>query len=130
MDTSKGAFGSGGVSSADIAAMQKDLADLKAITGANVVTITPAEGGAYTIPATERTISIVNAEPATDLNAVTINLPTARVGQRLFFHSLKQIASVSFAMPGGTVDNWQVMLSPGDSVDFTYTKTNNWSRSV
>lgn len=111
-------------------AMQTDIANLKAVTGSASSTIVPVEGGTYTLAQTDRTINIVNAEAPTDLAAITVNLPTARVGQRLFFHSLKQIDSVTFAMPGGTVDNWQVSLSAGDSVDFTMTKLTNWARSV
>lgn len=119
-----------GTGSGSTAAMQTDIANLKAITGSTSSTIVPVEGGTYNVAQTDRTISIVNAEALTDLAAITVNLPSARVGQRLFFHSLRQIDSVTFAMPGGVVDNWQVMLSAGDSVDFTYTKPNNWARSV
>lgn len=128
MDTGKGAFGGSG--NADIAAMQKDIADLKSVSGATSSTITPTEAGSYTISATEKTIQIVNMKPATDLSAITVALPTGRVGQRLFVHCSRQIDSVTFTMPGGSVDNNMVMLSPGDSVDFTYSETNNWARGI
>lgn len=114
----------------DIAAMQAQINQLQAVTGATSSTIVPVEGGTYTIAQTDRTINIVNAKPATDLNAITVNLPAGRLGQRLFFHCTRQIGSVTFQMPGGSVDNSMVMLSPGDSVDFTYSDTNNWARGV
>lgn len=106
------------------------IAQLQAVTGAASSTIVPVEGGTYTIAPTDRTINVVNAKPVTDLNAITVNLPAARVGQRLFFHCDHQIASVTFQMAGGSVDNWLVMLSPGDSVDFTCNELNNWARGV
>lgn len=110
--------------------MQAQINQLQAVTGATSSTIIPVEGGTYTIAPTDKTIQIVNAKPATDLNAITVNLPTGRIGQRLFFHCSRQIVSVTFAMPGGSVDNSMVMLSPGDSVDLTYSDTNNWARGV
>lgn len=107
------------------------IAQLQAATGAASSTIVPVEGGTYTIAPTDKTINVVNAKPVTDLLAITVNLPAApRVGQRLFFHCDHQIASVTFQMPGGAVDNWLVMLSPGDSVDFTCNELNNWARGV
>lgn len=121
--TRKGAGG-------NIAAMQAQINQLQAVTGAVSSTIVPVEGGTYTIAQTDRTINIVNAKPATDLNAITVNLPAGRLGQRLFFHCTRQIGSVTFQMPGGSVDNSMVMLSPGDSVDLTYSDTNNWARGV
>lgn len=130
MDTGKGAFNGGGASSADIAAIQKDIADLKSVTGATSSTIVPVEGGSYTVQQTDKTIQIVNAKPATDLAAITVILPVGRVGQRLFFHCSRQIDLVTFMMPGGSVDNSMVMLSPGDSVDLTYSDANNWARGV
>lgn len=114
----------------NIAAMQAQIDQLQAVTGATSSTIVPVEGGTYTITQTDRTINIVNAKPATDLNAITVNLPAGRLGQRLFFHCSRQIGSVTFQMPGGSVDNSMVMLSAGDSVDFTYSDTNNWARGV
>lgn len=129
MEVDKGAFEFDKNSDA-IAAMQGQIAQLQAVTGATATTIIPVEGGTYSAPVTDRTISIINAKPATDLNAITFNLPTGRIGQRLFFHSTRQIALVTFAMPGGSVDNSVVMLSPGDSVDFTYSDTNNWARGI
>lgn len=129
MEVDKGAFEFDQNSDA-IATIQGQIAQLQAVTGANVSIITPVEGGTYIIPVTERTINIVNAKPAADLNAITVNLPTGRIGQRLFFHSSRQIGLVTFVMPGGSVDNSMVMLSPGDSVDFTYSDTNNWARGI
>lgn len=119
-----------GTGSGNTAAMQTDIANLKAVTGATSSSIVPVEGGTYTIAQTDRTIQIVNAKPATDLQAITLVLPSGRVGQRLFFHCSKQIDTVTFSMPGGSVDNSMVMLSPGDSVDLTYSDTNNWARGV
>lgn len=130
MDTGKGAFNGGAASSADIAAIQKDIADLKSVTGAISSTIVPVEGGSYTVQQTDKTIQIVNAKPTTDLAAITVILPFGRVGQRLFFHCSRQIDLVTFTMPGGSVDNSMVMLSPGDSVDLTYSDANNWARGV
>lgn len=116
--------------SADLAAIQAQIAQLQAVTGAASSTIVPIEGGTYTIAATDRTINIVNAKPVSDLNTITVNLPSGRIGQRLFFHCDHQIANVTFQFPGGSIDNWLVMLSAGDSVDFTYNETNNWARGV
>lgn len=121
MDLKQGALNGG---------LSQSIAQLQATTGAAASTIVPVEGGTYTLATTDRTINVVNAKPLTDLNAITVNLPSGRIGQRLFFHCDHQISSVTFRMPGGTVDNWLVMLSPGDSVDFTYSDTNNWARGV
>lgn len=110
--------------------MQAQINQLQSVTGATTSTIVPVEGGTYTIAQTDRTIQIVNAKPAADLNAITVVLPMGRVGQRLFFHCSRQINLLTFTMPGGSVDNSMVMLSPGDSVDLTYSDTNNWARGV
>lgn len=133
MDTGSGSFSGAGLSGADIEAIKRDIAELKTSTatvGANVSSITPVEGGVYNVQGTEKIINIVNAKPATDLSAITVVLPQARVGQRLFFHCSRQVEMVTFTMPGGSVDNNMVMLLPGDSVDFTYSDTNNWARGT
>ena len=95
--------------------------------------MTPTEGQTINAPPSEKVINILDLTPATDLAAIIINLPAeaqSKLGQRYFIRSSRQIDSVTFQCAGGTVDNWLVMMSSGDCVDFTKSKANTWSRSV
>lgn len=121
MDLKKGAIGG---SSAQA------IQQLQAQSGANSSSVTAVNGGTYQMPATEKVINILNIESAGDLDSITVQLPAARIGQRAFVHSTNQINTVMFTTAGGSVDNGAVMLSPGDSVDFTFSKPNTWSRGI
>jgi len=133
MEVGKGAFGSSGASSSDIATLQQQVAALQAASGSASTGVTPTEGQTINAPPSDKVINILDLTPATDLAALTINLPAeaqSKVGQRYFVRSSRQIDSVTFQCSGGTVDNWLVMMSSGDCVDFTKSKANTWSRSV
>lgn len=133
MEVGKGAFGSSGASGSDIATLQQQVAALQAASGSASTAVTPTEGQTINAPPSDKVINILDLTPATDLAALTINLPAeaqSKVGQRYFIRSSRQIDSVTFQCTGGTVDNWLVMMSSGDCVDFTKSKANTWSRSV
>lgn len=133
MEVGKGAFGPSGASGSDIATLQQQVAALQAASGSASTAVTPAEGQTINAPPSDKVINILDLTPATDLAALTINLPAeaqSKVGQRYFIRSSRQIDSVTFQCAGGTVDNWLVMMSSGDCVDFTKSKANTWSRSV
>lgn len=134
MEVGKGAFNSSGASSsAAIAALQQQVAALQSSSGSASTSISPTEGQAITAPPSNKVINILDLTPAADLSAITISLPVesqSNVGQRYFVRSSRQIDSVTFRCVGGTVDNWLVMMSSGDCVDFTKSKANTWSRSV
>lgn len=133
MEVGKGAFGSTSASSSDIATLQQQVAALQGASGSASTSMTPTEGQTINAPPSEKVINILDLTPAADLAAITINLPSeeqSKLGQRYFIRSSLQIISVTFQCPSGTVDNWLVMMSAGDCVDFTKSKANTWSRSV
>jgi len=133
MEVGKGAFSSSGASSSAIAALQQQVAALQMASGSASTSLSPSDGQTITAPPSDKVINILDLTPANDLAALTINLPAesqSKVGQRYFVRSSRQIDSVTFQCSGGTVDNWLVMMSSGDCVDFTKSKANTWSRSV
>jgi len=124
MELKQGALGGG---------LAMSVAQIQAITGATAVSFSPTSGSTVTVPASDRTISLISLEPAAELDALTVKLPAdavSRLGQRIFVRSSRQISNVTFQSDGGTVDNWLVMLSAGDCVDFTKVKAATWSRGV
>jgi hypothetical protein len=127
MELKQGALNAGGAGNSDA------LDKLIASSGAASTTLAPTEGQTITAPPSEKVINLLDLVPSTDLDSVVINLPSesqSKLGQRFFVRSSRQIASVTFQCEGGTVDNWLVMLSAGDCVDFTKSRANTWSRGV
>lgn len=124
MDLKQGAIGG---------ATAMSIAQLQGVTGATAATFVPTDASTVTVPSSDRTITLISLEPATDLSTLTVKLPVdavSRLGQRIFVRTSRQISNVTFQCDGGTVDNWLVMLSAGDCVDFTKVKSSTWSRGV
>lgn len=94
-------------------------------------TASPAEGSTVTSPETNSDI-IAFLTPAVDLAAITFEMPSdtvSRIGQRVFIRSEKQIDAMTVT-GDGTVDNFLVLLSPGDCAVFIKSAEDVWSRAV
>lgn len=96
-----------------------------------VITMTPEEGQLIELPDTTQEI-ILNLEPATALNAVTLELPTnaaPREGQRIFVASTMQIDQLTATGPT-PVNGAVTMFNPGDNYVYFQNKGQTWSRLI
>lgn len=111
--------------------MEVLLGEMQMSLTSMTIDVTPTEGGIVTLPSTNREL-IVNLNPATNLNAMTLVLPneaSSKMGQRVFIASTRQIANLT-ATGTATVNNPTVMFSPGDNYVYFKNKPNTWSRII
>lgn len=114
------------------AQVQQMINDAMSSTSAVLMNVTPTEGQVINVAPTTKKEIFLNLSPATDLNAVTINLPAntdAPLGQRCFIGSTKQIA-VCTITSSIQVNSGAIMFSPGDNAAYVRNNTTpqTWSR--
>lgn len=106
-----------------------DAQAIKTMLEPMMINMTPAEGQTVVVPATSKKEIFLNLTPAADLDMVNVTLPAGFEGQRCFVSSTKTIANCHMgAAQGITVNNADIMFSPGDNAAYVFNKPNTWSR--
>lgn len=93
-----------------------------------VMDIVPADGQTITVPATDRKEIFLNLAPAGDLQMLTVIMPKGYPGQRCFVGSTKGVWTCHMTADGMTVNNADIMLSPGDNAAYVCNRNLTWSR--